>query len=99
MLVSPKHISDCRRFASGNFRNTFDFVYFDRPGCDDAIQSTQEGSRGMTSEWNMDERSELGCVASEQSEMPPIELGDMDSDEERQLWSFGNDFDEEEWTW
>ncbi|WP_449412049.1 hypothetical protein [Pandoraea soli] len=47
----------------------------------------------------MDERSELGCVGSEQSEMPPIELGDMDSDEERQLWSFGNDFDEEEWTW
>lgn len=46
MLVSPKHISDCRRFASGNFRNTFDVVYFDRPGCDDAIQSTQEGSRG-----------------------------------------------------
>ncbi|QHE94034.1 hypothetical protein PI93_006895 [Pandoraea fibrosis] len=47
----------------------------------------------------MDEREDMGCMASVQSEMPAVELGDMDSEEELQLWSFGNDFDEEEWTW
>ncbi|WP_174966559.1 hypothetical protein [Pandoraea cepalis] len=47
----------------------------------------------------MDERNEQGCVGSEQRELLPIELGDMDSDEELQLWRFGNDFDEEAWTW
>lgn len=47
----------------------------------------------------MDERNEQGCVGSEQPELPPIELGDMDSDEERQLWRFGNGFDEEARAW
>ncbi|WP_191623351.1 hypothetical protein [Pandoraea fibrosis] len=47
----------------------------------------------------MDEREDMGCMANVLSEMPAVELGDMDSEEELQLWSFGNDFDEEEWTW
>jgi hypothetical protein len=47
----------------------------------------------------MDERDEVGCVVSAASETLSVELGDADSDEELQLWSFGNDFDDEEWTW
>jgi len=38
-------------------------------------------------------------MTSAVSETSAVELGDVDSDEALQLWSFGNDFDDEEWTW
>jgi hypothetical protein len=59
----------------------------------------QKRERGTEAERKMSESEVLIPSVDTAVMMPPLEIPDLDDEEELQLWQFPNDFDEEEWEW